>query len=154
MIRIVLVRHARPESAAVADDLGPPLSEEGRVTHRKITEELKKQGIAPTKIISSPLTRALQTAEIMSEVFDGVAVSSTEFLDGTFSIEDIVDGLERFKEGDTVFLVGHVPNMTLLANGLSPEKVTDGVEKSGCVIFDFSNQVALGQGTYVGYIHP
>jgi len=43
MIRIVLVRHARPESAAAADYLGPPLSEEGKETHAKITEELMKK---------------------------------------------------------------------------------------------------------------
>jgi len=154
MIRIVLVRHARPESAAAADYLGPPLSEEGRKTHAKITEELKQQGIVPTNILSSPLKRAMETAEIMSDVFDDIPVMSVELLDGDHSIEEILDSLDRFQEGETVFLVGHVPNMTELANRLSPENVTDGVKKSGCVIFDFPEKAALGQGTYVGYIHP
>jgi len=154
MIRIVLVRHARPESAAAAGELGPPLSAEGRETHRKITQELKQQGIVPTKIMCSPLTRAEQTADVISDVFEGVPISITDLLDGTYTTQNIVDALAGLEDGETVFLVGHVPNMTLLANSLSPEMVTDGVKKSGCVIFDFPDQIILGRGTYIGYLHP
>jgi len=154
MIRIVLVRHARPESGAAYSDEGPPLSDEGREAHRKVTQELKNQGVTPTKILSSPLLRAMQTAEIMSDVFGGVTVSSMSALDGDHTNKEIMKDLQDLREGETVFLVGHVPYMTELANTFSSEKVTEGVSKSGCVIFDFPDGVTFRKGTYIGYLHP
>ncbi len=150
MKRIVLVRHAKPESGASSEN--PPLSEEGRDTHSRISEELKNQGIRPTKILSSPLLRAMQSAEIMAKEF-GLDVQEEPILDGSRSAEEIVKEIQRTPDGESVFLVGHVPVMTELANRLGPEKVTEGVSKSGCVIFDFVTDIDFGKGQYVGYIH-
>ena len=151
MKRIVLVRHAKPESGASSSN--PPLSEEGAGTHKRVTEALKSQGIEPTKILSSPLQRAVQTAAIMAKEF-GIDVQEYEILDGSHGAEEIVKEIQWIQDGECVFLVGHVPVMTDLANQLGSEKVAEGVNKSGCVIFDFVTDIDFGKGQYVGYIHP
>ncbi|NGX57137.1 MAG: 2,3-bisphosphoglycerate-dependent phosphoglycerate mutase [Chlamydiae bacterium] len=154
MKRVVLVRHAKPESAAFTNDSERPLSDEGRQVHEKISHELRQQNIVPTKIITSPLLRARQTAEIMSKVFDGVPIQESAILDGTHSVDEIVETIADMEHGESIFLVGHDPNMTQFVNKLGSEKVTEGVHKSGCVVFDFPDEISFGKGQYVGYIHP
>src|SRR4051812_47416754 len=44
-----------------------PLTKEGKAEMRRVADYLEKIGIKPTSILSSPLPRAWQTAEIAAE---------------------------------------------------------------------------------------
>lgn len=154
MKRIVLVRHAKPESAAPVGDAERPLSDEGRRIHKKVSRDFRKQNILPTKILTSPLLRAKQTAEIMGDEFGGVLIQELDVLDGSHKENEIIEAISHAQDGECLFLVGHVPNMTELANKLGLEKVTDGVSKSECLVFDFSQDIAAGKGIYLGAIRP
>lgn len=77
-MKIVLVRHGRPDEGHAERPHDPPLAEEGRRQARAAAELLAGEGIA--RIVTSPLLRARQTAEplaarlgLVPEVVDGWA---------------------------------------------------------------------------------
>lgn len=151
MIRLMIVRHANPDSSSPSDD--PPLSAEGKETHRMITDRLKEKGMQPTKIYTSPKRRAVQTAEIIGHAY-GLSVTQDKILDGTRTTETIIDWLRDAELGDAICLVGHLPNVSDLANELSTKKVNVEVVKSGCIVLNFPGPIAKGEGDFVDYIHP
>ena len=60
-MKIVLVRHGRPDEGHAERPEDPPLAEEGRRQARAAAALLAGEGI--TRIVTSPLLRARQTAE-------------------------------------------------------------------------------------------
>ncbi len=53
---------------AILNDSQRPLTDDGRAETRMMANALKKLNAKPTMVVSSPLTRARQTAEIILEV--------------------------------------------------------------------------------------
>jgi phosphohistidine phosphatase len=151
MIRITIVRHAKPDTSSPSDD--PPLSAEGEETHRMITDRLKEKGVQPTEIYSSPKRRAVQTAEIMGSTY-GLSVTQDKILDGESKTEAIIEWLQDAQPGDAICLVGHLPNVSDLANQLSSTKMNVEVVKSGCILLNFPGRIAKGEGEMIEYIHP
>lgn len=74
-MRIYLVRHgdAVPEEDA-GSDRDRWLSPKGREHARVLGKLLREQGIAPDVILSSPLPRAVQTAELLAQALDYIGV--------------------------------------------------------------------------------
>jgi broad specificity phosphatase PhoE len=64
-MRLVLVRHGRPDEGNVERPHDPPLRADGRRQAQAVAELLAGEGI--TRIVSSPLLRAHQTAEPLAE---------------------------------------------------------------------------------------
>ena len=107
-MRLLLVRHA--EAPPGNPDELRELSDKGRQQARSLGERLAAEDVAV--ILTSPLLRARQTAEILSEVL-GTEVEVDERLapgatpDG---VREAVDG-----RGDTVLTVGHEPDCSYIA---------------------------------------
>ena len=87
---LYFIRHAESEAnkkRILASRLPFPLTEEGKEDARRIAGELKER-VPISRIISSPLLRAKQTAEAFSEAY-GVPISLDEKLSeqdlGTFA---------------------------------------------------------------------
>jgi phosphohistidine phosphatase len=70
MTELYVVRHgiALPHGTPGIYDNERPLTEKGRRRMRQISRGLRRLGIEPDGIVSSPLPRAWQTAEIIAEV--------------------------------------------------------------------------------------
>jgi phosphohistidine phosphatase len=62
------------------DDDFRPLTEDGAAKMRKNAKGLRKLVGQPDFLVTSPLTRALQTAEILREAWGDVDIATTEFL--------------------------------------------------------------------------
>ena len=111
----MLVRHA--ESAPGSPDELRTLTDAGRGQARALGERLRREGIRPDAVLSSPLLRALQTAELLGfgepEADERLAPGMT-----AETVRAIV--AER---GGTVVVVGHQPDCSRIAGAL-----TDGVE--------------------------
>lgn len=79
---------------------------------REVARKLKAEGEEPRVILSSPLVRALQTAEIIAAEM-GVQVETTRALapggDGAALFETLVTGQRK-----RAMLVGHQPDLTIL----------------------------------------
>ena len=113
-MKLIFIRHA----AAIDRDAGVTderryLTPEGRDSFRKTARTMRNQGIAPDLILTSPLLRAVQTADILAErlKYEGPLVATDELEPG-FDLP----GLERLlvKHGDAgeVCFVGHEPDLS------------------------------------------
>jgi phosphohistidine phosphatase len=68
---LLLNRHANADNRDPSrwpDDRDRPLTDKGRKVQRDVSRFLRKHDLTPTLVLTSPWTRALQTAEILVEV--------------------------------------------------------------------------------------
>lgn len=120
-MRLLFLRHGQAESRETwtGGDDGRPLTAEGRSAMAAEAAFLARLGSAPDVILSSPLTRARETARIFAE---GLGVADRLHDDvrlapgfGPTQLEEI---LEEHREARTVMLVGHEPDFSLTIGGL------------------------------------
>ena len=109
---LILIRHAHALSryeAAVQTDDERPLSEQGRQKAARSAQTLNERALKPQKILTSPLLRAVQTAQILADTFH-VPVEQVPLLDGFHPDMQVHDFLlEQMAAYDTLIVVGHNP---------------------------------------------
>jgi phosphohistidine phosphatase len=119
-MKLFFVRHAEAvdRSAAMTDDMRY-LTSEGRGSFRKTAGTMLKQGVEPSLILTSPLIRAVQTAEILADTlaFIGPLLVRNELRPG-FDMQKLQDVLNEFQSADEVVLVGHEPDLSGLVTAL------------------------------------
>lgn len=122
MKTLVIVRHAHAlpgYEAGVNSDAQRPLSQEGRGKAALTAARLNQLGITPGLIITSPLLRAGQTADILAETLCAPVEKSFE-LNGLKDEQDVCDFLkEQLEHADCVLAVGHNPNVTYVTHLLA-----------------------------------
>jgi len=115
-MELFIIRHA------IAEPLGKPnefsderraLTDEGRTRMREIVKGLTKLGAQIDLIITSPLVRAIETAEIVST---GLGLSKKDMrqtlnLAPGGSIEGLFAEIKTHSEVQAVALVGHQPDL-------------------------------------------
>jgi phosphohistidine phosphatase SixA len=107
-MRLLLVRHA--EAAPGNPDELRELSDKGRQQARSLGERLAAEDVAV--ILTSPLLRARQTAEILSEAL-GTEVEVDERLAPGATPDGMREAVAG--RGDTVLTVGHEPDCSYIA---------------------------------------
>ena len=130
------MRHGPAEdSAATGRDADRALTPSGRDRVRGVAQALVEADEAPGHLVSSPLVRALQTAEIMAaSVFtkpadrDGSVDVRRELAPGGDAVE-LVRSLHAAKR-KRVMLVGHEPDLTELITKLVGEPVPVPMDKA------------------------
>jgi phosphohistidine phosphatase len=134
---IHIVRHAE------AVERTPEIPEEhrfltprGRNRFRRIAARLKKSGIDPDVILTSPLIRAVQTAEILAQAlkFKGELVVTALLAHG-FLPEELNVFLAGFPKAKEIALVGHEPALGNLARTLLAADFTCTLEKGVTISF-------------------
>jgi phosphohistidine phosphatase len=152
--RLVAIRHAKPSGDGYSEDSIRPLSEEGVVIQLRVAQLLKEEGISPSKILTSPLIRAQQTAKIISTVFN-VPFESERALGNDFNEKTLLKRIPAPEKNQTIFLVGHTPTLGDLVNKLVGKIVLPhGLSKSSAAVLDFKESVGLGFATFVKYYEP
>jgi phosphohistidine phosphatase len=116
---LYLVRHAiavkRGDPAYLNDD-ERPLTPIGIKKMRTITRALSKLGVAPVEIWTSPLVRARETAEILTEELPHTpAIRTVKELAPGGSYDQLFEKLGKNLHLDEIALVGHEPDMGELA---------------------------------------
>jgi phosphohistidine phosphatase len=113
-VRIYLVRHgdAVPEEDA-GSDRDRWLSAKGREGARILGRLLREQRVEPDVILSSPLPRAVQTAELLAQSLDYLGVvTSLRCLEP--SAQPRVAASEIAARGISVLVVSHEPAISTL----------------------------------------
>lgn len=116
-MKLYLVRHAEAiERSARMPDASRHLTTKGRLAFRKIARRVRKAGITPDVIFTSPLLRAVQTAEILAErVKCQGDVFVAEELSPGFDQGALRFLLARAADPREVAFVGHEPDLGTLA---------------------------------------
>ena len=159
-MELLIVRHAiavEHGDPAFENDDDRPLTPEGIHKFRLAARGLKEMAPRLDRIVSSPLVRARQTAEILREV---VAPNrKIEFCDHLVPSGDhseLLAYLNRLR-AESVAIVGHEPHLSGFTSYLLSGK--DGAsfveyKKGGAGLVDFSNSLAPGSGTLEWLIQP
>jgi len=96
-MKLVLIRHGRPDEDVVERPNDPPLRADGWQQARAVASLLSRQGI--TRIVASPMNRARQTAEPLAEQL-GLPIDT---LDGWAEADRHVD---RYRSTETLRALG------------------------------------------------
>ena len=120
-MELYLLRHGiavEPGTRGFEDDFARPLTPKGRRQLRKSATAIKDLASKFDLILSSPLVRAKQTAEIVAKELNArKCLRFTSALAPGGSAVNLVRQLEREKPApDTVLLVGHEPDMSRLVS--------------------------------------
>lgn len=133
-MKLFVVRHAEAVEKGTMPDGTRYLTPEGRRFFRTTVKKLDKKGCEPDVIFTSPLVRAVQTAEILAEgiSFDG-AVAAVDALADELSKEGLLKLLEGAHEAKSVALVGHEPYLGDLVRELLGKDTPFAFPKGGCI---------------------
>jgi phosphohistidine phosphatase len=118
-----------------------PLTERGKKEMRKVAKFLRELDIPLDDILSSPLPRAHQTAEIVAERFK-LNVREQEALGGGFSVSDLKELVQKFPV-DNLIIVGHEPNFTDVISKLTGADCK--LSKGGLALVDLDEEEMKGR---------
>jgi phosphohistidine phosphatase len=116
-VEIYLLRHGIAEdSPPGGHDADRELTAEGKRKLRAVLRRAKEAGVRPALILSSPLVRARQTAELAAEVL-GVAepVLQTRALEPNSDPHEVWEEIRIHKEEERLLMAGHEPLFSHLA---------------------------------------
>jgi len=119
-MKLFIVRHADAiERTAEVPDEQRYLTSEGRTFFRKTARTMLKKGVEPSLILTSPLVRAVQTADILAESLSyiGLVVVTDELSPG-FDVGALQRLLEKFQQVDELVIVGHEPDLSGVVSSL------------------------------------
>ena len=140
MIRFYLVRHgiaAEPGDFA-GSDFARPLTAKGRRRFRRAAKEFARLAEPVSLIVSSPLVRAVQTAELFAYALKADAVEIHTDLAPSGNIEALLRWVAaRAADGQGVALVGHDPTMTILLARVADLSAADAARatfRKGCIV--------------------
>lgn len=114
---IYLVRHGVAEEATIeTGDAERALTQEGRRKMKDVARGLQVLGVAPEALLTSPLRRARETAEVLHAVLGGSKPRILEALENGHPAEAVAGGLPA--KASMIVLVGHQPSLGELASYL------------------------------------
>jgi len=116
---IYIVRHA------IAEERGPNISEneralteEGKNKMHRVSQGLRKINVRPNVILTSPLRRSLETAQILVEHLPSASLEKMPALSAGAEPNAIISALRGYAKLDEVMLVGHQPDLGRLVSHL------------------------------------
>lgn len=148
-MKIFFIRHAEAidyETDTVKDDDYRYITPNGRLTTIKVAQGLLKELNDLEKIFTSPLIRAVQTAEIFA---DELKFENDVELVNEMRNESTIQSLQKLIRNNSnlgsAAFVGHEPKMTLLVRSFSEKKSFPEFSKSGVCLIDFDIKQETGK---------
>jgi phosphohistidine phosphatase len=154
---LYLIRHglAEDRGEAWSDDTKRPLSEEGMSRLRKEARGLARLGVSLDIVLTSPLVRARQTAEIVAAAFDPRPhVASADSLAPGAQYAAVVADLEKHARKTRIALVGHEPSLGELAARLVGTRHPIQFKKGAVCRIDVDALPPAGPGSLRWFLTP
>jgi phosphohistidine phosphatase len=121
-MKLYLLRHGNADWAEWNQpDTDRPLTEKGRKKTRRTAKLLCRMKELPALVLSSPLPRAWQTAEIVAQRLESELRQECELSPG-FNAEKLRKILAR-GAGDDLMIVGHEPDFSAVIRALTGAEV-------------------------------
>lgn len=144
-MKIYIIRHGKAlsvEEAKVSSDEERPLAKKGQKDIASLGQRLKAKSARPEIIFVSPMLRAQQTANILSQAFNPkLGVKTVRSLNGQVSIPDLWKTLHKeIKKGLLeIVLVGHMPQLGELVGFLAKNEAPQ-LNPGTAVALEFDDQ--------------
>lgn len=158
-MQLLIIRHADAgdrDPSLWPDDSLRPLSPKGRKRHRRVARRLRRRGLLPTLLLSSPWLRAWQTAELTASVTGCPAPVACDALADTPDVAPIAAAIGKQDPGAIVAIVGHEPWTGELASLLltgDPHRLAVDFPKSGVIGLE-AEEVAAGRAVLEFFLRP
>jgi phosphohistidine phosphatase len=146
-MRLIIIRHAIavPRGTPDIPDDERPLTRRGERRFRDAARGLARLEKRPDLLLTSPLPRAKQTADIAAGAWGKIKVRKTDVLAGG-SFTEIAGVLDKLAPDATVAVVGHEPGVSELLSAIlgSKDAAAFTFKKGGVAVVDVPGP--LGQG--------
>jgi phosphohistidine phosphatase len=155
-MRLLIIRHAIavPHGTKGVPDDERPLTPRGRKRFRRAARGLARVATRPDVLLTSPLPRAKETAEIAAEAWGKLKPQEVEALAGG-SVDQIAAELDRHAQAETVAIVGHEPDLSGFLAHLLGTKASERLtfRKGGAACVEVPGSASNG-GTLTWYLPP
>lgn len=148
-MRLYFLRHAEASYDA-ASDHDRPLTQRGQDRTQTAANVMKRLGIEPAYIFSSPRVRARDTAQIVADALK-MDVDIHEAVNFSFSRAKLHNLIRELDEGDDVMFVGHNPSMSEVVSDLCGADIN--MKKGGLARIDLDTVTPM-RGSLVWLIAP
>jgi phosphohistidine phosphatase len=157
MLELYLIRHGVAEERGEdwPDDSKRPLTQAGIAKLRKEARGLVAIGAAFEQIVSSPLVRTRQTADVFAETLkDKPPVATSDALAPAGTPAAVIQEIAKHVRKGKVALVGHEPNLGELAAQLIGARTPLEFKKGGVCRIDFDVLPPKGHGSLIWFVTP
>ena len=160
-MKLLVIRHAIAMDAEEFADTGEPddrrpLTNYGAKRMRKNAKGLRTLVEKIDAFATSPLTRAIETAEIISEVFSIDQAELCAALVPGMALEEFEDWARERKESDVLAIVGHEPHLGMLVTwmmtGTQDSRIQ--LKKGGACLLEFESTPRRASGTLLWLMTP
>lgn len=159
-MKLYLVRHGIAIDrigGEVKNDFQRHLTAEGHEETKLVAQALKKMGVRPDLLVSSPLVRARQTAEIFRDVLAQGKLDLTvnDLLAPGGNKGTLLASLKT-KNAEEIMFFGHEPDMTYLAQALLllDSELDMPFKKAGVCRIDVADLPPTRPGRLKWFINP
>ena len=154
---LYLIRHGIAEERGDAwpDDNKRPLTEEGMARLRKQARALARLGVGFDVVLTSPLVRTRQTAEIISSELDARPhIVTADSLAPGGTLQGVNADLEKHAKKTRLALVGHEPGIGELAARLIGARHPIEFKKGAICRIDVESLPPSGPGALRWFLTP
>jgi phosphohistidine phosphatase len=154
---LYVIRHGIAEERGDAwpDDTKRPLTEDGVARMRKTARALERLGVTFDVVLTSPLVRAHQTAEIVASAYSPKPpVVNVDALAPGGSSSAVIAELEKHAKKKRIAIVGHEPGIGELAAKLAGMRVDLEFKKGGMARIDVEALPPKGPGMLRWFVPP
>lgn len=155
-MKIYLLRHgaAEPRGAATPE-AARQLTPAGRTEVRAVTRQASvAAGISPQLILTSPWSRALETARIAAKAVECTNVIETKSLLPDIPPSQIWKEIREHRDAKELMVVGHEPHLSRLAAFLLEAPVALDMKKGALVRIDVQDQEGPPRGVLKWILTP
>jgi phosphohistidine phosphatase len=156
--QICIMRHgvATEQGHGTADDFNRKLTSEGRAEVEKVARGLRQMDVEFDWIVTSPLLRALETAQMVASVYgDRVPFDVTDELRPGKPGDALLNLLCKHPARNTTLLVGHEPDLGIFAARLLHCADLDlNFKKAGCCLIGMDDLSPKTTGQLLWWATP
>jgi phosphohistidine phosphatase len=159
ILRCVLFRHgiAAVREEWTGKDADRPLTDKGKRKVRRAAAGLRQLDVRPTRVLTSPLIRAVETAKLLRVTFSlRSPLRSVDELLPDASPEKMIGLLHDLPPGSCVLCVGHEPHLGMTASMLLSGRSSSAfpLKKAGACLIELPLPVKPGRGRLVWWLTP
>lgn len=160
-MKLVVIRHAIAEDQDAWTATGEPeerrpITDEGRKKMKKAARGLQRLVEHIDLLATSPLTRAVQTAEIVGRSYEALAVVVNDALRPDQAFQQFLHWLGSLDEPGTVAVVGHEPHLSGLVSWLltNSNRNVLALKKGGACLLQLDKGAAPGHAQLQWLLTP
>jgi phosphohistidine phosphatase len=154
-MKIYLLRHGTAEPRGPnTPEAARQLTPAGRTEIRAVTRQASEAGISPDLILTSPWSRALETARLAAKASGCSRMVETKSLLPDIPPSQIWKEIQEHRDAKELMVVGHEPHLSRFAAFLLEAPLSLDMKKGALVRIDVQDQQGPSRGVLKWILTP